>query len=329
MLSGQQFYPDEILLAASVTDENLQAAMKYLLSGKATPGCKIRLNENHFTLAQTDILLKALADARCPADVEIFLDHCHLTNAHANKFAELFEIGNYPRNLRVHLFGNFIGDNGAFAMVDALKRDPERPGVFLNLGLNQNLTNEFVQALTTLIAMNQLTDGVGIDISENAQLQSAPLVQLLEVLQRNAAVTELGMDIPFHDFNDDFLADREIVMAATQIAIDRRAQLNFCCERNRLLQKHRGNPDFIYQIYRLSEQHGMVLPRPEMDGNRVPSLSFFAANRMMHADINAFLNRYQDGWESLRELTTNMQNIDNKLYAYGKSRGCPWPCTIL
>ena len=328
MLSNRPFYPDKIILSAPVTDENLQAAMEYLLSGKAEPGCKILLNDNHITPAQLDLILQTLADPLCPASIEIFFDNCHFTNAHAYKFAMLFDAGQYPANMRLHFSGNSIGDKGLFAMLDALSCDGNRPGVFLNMQYN-HLSDECIYAITTLIALNQLADGVGIDLRNNQQVSDDALLLLLNSMKKNTAVITLQMDTPFANFNDDITRDVEIVLAARFVEQQRQSQLEFCCTRNRLLQKFRGNPDLIYQIYRLSAARGMPLPCPPAVNNIVPTLRFFAANAIPPNDLQAFLDRYQGEFETLRDLTECMQNNTNQLDPDSKKRGCPWPCTIL
>lgn len=329
MLSNRQHYPELIILSANVTDESLQAGMEYLLSGAAEPGCKIRLNDNFITPPQLNQILNALADERCPPGVEIFFDNCHFTDAYANKFAELFAAGRYPANMRLHFHGNSIGDDGLFAMLDALSRDGNHPGVFLNMQYNHHLSNECVDALTALIAHNQLADGVGIDLRNNPALGDAERLRLLNSLQRNTAVTVLKMEIPYADFNDDGMADGEIGMTAMIIENQRRSQLEFCCARNRLLQQYRGNPDLIYQIHRLSAARGYPLPCPPAIENAVPSLRFFAANTVPPAALQAFFSRFEGGFEGLRELTDGMQNNTNQLDPDSKKHGCPWSCTML
>jgi hypothetical protein len=313
MFSNRQFYPDKILLSAHITDENLLAAMEYLLSGTAEPGCKILLGDSLITPAQLDKILAALADPRCPQGLQIYFDNCYLNSAAAVKFAALFEAGHYPANMHLSFFRNNIGDNGLFTMLDALSRDGNRPGVFLNMQYNHNLSDECINAITTIIALNQLADGVGIDLRNNPQLSDDALLLLLNSLQRNTAVTALQMDIPCADFLEQ----------------ERRLQLEFCCARNRLLQQYRGNTDLIYQIHRLSAARGMPLPRPATEENHAPSLRFFAANAVPPAELQTFFDRFEGGFETLLDLTESMQNNTNQLDPGSKKRGCPWPCTIL
>lgn len=327
MLNNRQHYPDQIILSANVTDENLQSAMAYLLSGDAKSGCKIRLNDNLFTPAQLDMVLQALADPRCPSGIELFFDNCHFTNAYADKFAVLFDAGQYPANMRLHFFGNSIGDEGLFAMVDALSRENNRPGVFLNMQRNHLLTNECIDALTTLMTWNKVADGFGIDLRNNPALHCKPLQMLAKSIEKNTAVIELSMELITDEMIDDAFDNRDL---GQFLQFDAQlAALKFCCERNKLLQKFRGNPDFIYQIYRLSAARGMPLPCPPAEENHAPSLRFFAANAVPPAALQAFFDRFEGGFESLRDLTESMQNNTNQLDPDSKKRGCPWPCTIL
>lgn len=329
MFSNRQHYPNEILLTANLTDQTLQDAMEYLLSGAAQPGCKIMMGDNFITHPQLDVLLEALADERCPANVEIFLDYCHLTNAHAQKFSDLFLDGHYPANMRLHFHGNNIGDTGFLAMVHALSRDIERPSVYLNMQHNQQITNASLHNLAHLITIHEIADGIGFNLDNNPLLSDDVILRLIKSLQLNTAVVNLTVNINAIGLDEDdaMLMDGEMALLIHQKNLAYREMVQFCCDRNTLLQKYKHIPDLQYHIYALSEERGYKLAPALLD--QCPSLTFFAARSALSRNYAAFAKSHPGGYEKVVDLTSAMAECQDKLGTYSPLRGCPWPCKIL
>lgn len=324
-MNTRHYYPDAIILTAILTNESLNAAMEFLLSGEAQTGCMIHMNENQLTLEQTDILIRALADKRCPAGIVVNMESCHITDAHAAKFAGLFVKGKYPANLHLNFACNNIGNDGLFAMAEVLSRGIgiQRPGVFLDFQFNSAINNEVGLHLKDLISHDMLIDGVGFNLDNIPQLTNEIIYSLYLAMKNNTGITELILSTDLTiDILDIVNLDEFIPSYGYHAA---RQLKEFCCERNRLLHQYRGNPDVMMLLQRFSKKH--QCPLPDM-ARSAPSLRFFAATRANPDELSTFMKN-KDGFQTLADLSNQLDDITNHLELNNKYRLCPWSCNIL
>lgn len=324
-MNTRHYYPDAIILTAILTNESLNGAMAFLLSGEAQAGCTIHMNENQLTLEQTDILIKALADERCPAGIVVNMESCHVTDTHALKFAGLLAKGTYPADLHLNFACNYIGNDGLLAMAEALSRSIgiQRPGVFLDLQFNCAINSEGGHHLNQLISQDMLIDGTGFNLDNIPQLTNRTIYFLYLAMENNTGITRLILSTDLTVDILDIIEPEEFIPKYGYHAAHR--QKEFCCERNRLLHQYRGNPDVMMLLQRLSKKHRC--PFPDM-ARSAPSLRFFAATRANPDELSTFVAN-KDGFQTLADLSKQLDDITNHLESYNKYRCCPRSCNIL
>jgi hypothetical protein len=316
--------PDHIVLIASLTDDNMQEAMDFLVSGEALPHCKIFLDDNLITPAQLRMLFAALSHPQCPPHLEISLEGNHLNSDTMNLlFADFFENSIYPQGLQFNFARNNISDIGFMAMVDALNKASKKPGVYIDVQFNPMITNDSIDYLCERFKQNDLPGGTGFDLRFNVSIDYQHAQKLVECLPKNTCVTALSLDTGEQEIREavNVIDDHPYAMLPVPNC---EAVINFCCERNRQLQEHRKNPDMIYHLRRLSYEAGY--PLPAKAGLPFPTLQFLAAKTCQQ---NGRPLRLPECFDDLNALAAAITAADNKLGPGRNKSRCPWPCTIL